>query len=379
LHRIKFLIITKYFPPQVAGGLRRIEALYRIFSSNPRLCLKVITAISPDQRIYPNVIYVKQFLFKDKTGAESLIFSQTKSKFKFVDKALIGWLPHVFLKIITKKFDFVFATTPVFTNVLIGYLYTVLKGAKSKLIVEYRDFYSFDPEAEDSLAKKIMRKIEVHILKKCFLIIVTTQSMKRILKDYVDDDKIHLIRNFIGKADMDAVDSITPIKYSRDLFHIGYVGTLNTGRDPRKLLPLLNHKIETRPVCLHFVGTHKTEEDFIQKTCEEMRLNFKYVMFHGIVSRIESLSFMKSFDAVALLINSNARIDQGYGIPGKLYDYGYVKNSIISDYETYSNLFSEFDLITIENMGGYIRYRLPSLPALDDSINFFINNAIINS
>jgi len=90
------------------------------------------------------------------------------------------------------------------------------------------------------------------------------------------------------------------------------------------------------------------------------------------MNRLDSLKAMKSFNAVALLINSNARIEFGYGIPGKLYDYGCANNTIISDRETFLNLQTEFPLLKAEEIGDYVRFSMPQFPTLDDVMNDFI-------
>jgi hypothetical protein len=239
----KILFITKNFPPEIGGGLRRIEAIYNILLTNKNIDLEVVTTEKEKTKSkYDKVLYLKQLFFKDKKKENVTNFQNTKSNIKFIDKALIGWLPNVLAHIIFKKFDYVFVSCPTFTNIVIGFLYKMLRFLKPKLIVEYRDFFSLNPSFVENIEKKAMRFLEKIIIKTSDYIIVTTSGMKKILTGLTDEKKIYLVRNYISSFDIDKIKSFKKIDMDSGNFNIGYIGKLNTGRNPAKILKLLEYK-----------------------------------------------------------------------------------------------------------------------------------------
>lgn len=338
-----------------------------------------VCSVEEAPKLYPMVTYRKQFLFKDNKSNNSIRFNKNKTDIiKIFDKAFIGWLPSVFLNILNKKFDFVIASTPSFTNVFIAYLYSKIKK-NTKLIIEYRDLYCFNPLYKTAKNIDKVKKIELKILKHAFSVIVTTESMKKILSNFIDPDKISVIKNHMSTEDKAACDGLEKIQFDPKYYHIGYVGTLNTGRDPSTIINLGKTTIDEKPVMLHFVGTNKNEDEYIKKTAIENAIPPENIVCYGTVSRLDSLQFMKSFDSVLLIINKNASISDGYGIPGKLYDYIQTNNSIISDYETLNNIKNDFDVEISQNMGSFIKYKINNDKLLDDIVNDFIERILQKS
>ena len=154
-------------------------------------------------------------------------------------------------------------------------------------------------------------------------------------------------------------------------YNIGYVGTLNTGRDPEGILKLAGMEYAGKKVNLHFVGTNAKEEEFIKAVAVRMGISVDNLKFYGFVSREESLRYMKSFDALLLIINKQAAISDGYGIPGKLYDYVQANNNIISDTATYDNLRNDFDITITDKKEEFVFFKVNNDVLLDDILNKF--------
>ncbi len=362
----KLLYITKNFPPELGGGIRRIEAIYNILTENNKIELHVITAQGLKDSKYKNVKYIKQLFFKDRKKQEITNFEASKSNIKFIDKALAGWLPNVLVHIIFKKYDYVLATCPSFTNVIIGFIYKILRLFKPKLIIEYRDFFAFNPSFNESLKKKILRFFEKIIIKTSNCIITTTDSMRKILTNHTNSDKIFLVRNYISNHDIKIINDLKKMEYDKNYFHIGHVGKLNVGRNPAKVLKLLNYKIDKRDIAIHFIGVNENEKKLILELCNNMSLDSSRLFLSGIVDRIKSLQYMKSFDGLLLIVNNIALIKDGYGIPGKLYDYLAVNNNFFSDKDTFFNINSEFICNKKNDFDNFINFSINDKETLDN-------------
>jgi hypothetical protein len=370
----KIIFVTKYFLPAIGGGLRRIEALYRIFLKRKDIDLSVVTATDPKNNKYKNVNYIKQLFFKDRANNKNIEFRNSKTKIKFFDKAMIGWMPIVLLKLIFKKYDYIFSTCPVFTNVVIGYLYKIIKFNKPKLIIEYRDLYSFNPSYLNNFKKKLINIFEIMILKKADYIITTTEGMKNIISKRIDKNKITVIRNYISMEDYTAVKKNKKEIINKRYFNIGYIGKLNTGRDPSKFINLLKYKISKKSVALHFVGVNEAEKKFIFEKALKLNLNEDRLFFYNNVDRNTSLKFMKNMDALLLIINNDVKIFEGYGIPGKLFDYAMINNNIFSDSKTINNLSSEFDIKISKRYGDFVCFSIRINETLNDKINNYLDD-----
>ncbi|MBN2544690.1 MAG: hypothetical protein JXB50_02760 [Spirochaetes bacterium] len=372
----KLLFVTKNFPPEIGGGIRRIEAVYNLMNKNSNLEIDVVTAVKVDKSVYTNVKFIKQFFLKDSESENKIRFKKSNVVIKLIDKSFVCWMPFVLMNIIFKKYDFVYASCPVFTNVIIGFLYKFFRFFKPKLIIEYRDFFSFNPIYHENINKRIIRFFEKIIIKISDYIIVTTGSMGEILSRITLKNKIFLIRNYISFEDLNDVKKLNKIDFDSDFFNIGHIGKLNTGRTPEKILNLIKYKVEGKKIALHFIGVNNAEKEWISAKALELKLNLNNIFFKEQVERTESLKYMKSFDGLLLIINYDAHIKNGFGIPGKLYDYAAVNNNIFSDMETFENLSYEFDMEIKYKFDNFINFKINDYNVLDDIFNQTINKII---
>lgn len=374
----KLLYITKNFPPEIGGGLRRIEAIYNILLKNQKIELEVVTAQTNKNCEYKNVRYIKQLFFKDREKQEITNFDSSKSSIKLFDKAFIGWFPNVIFHIIFRKYDYILAPCPHFTNVIIGFIYKLFRFFRPRLIIEYRDFFSFNPSFNESFKKKILKVLEKIIIKSSNYIITTTDSMRSILNNYTNPGKIFLVRNYISRNDKQAVKNLKEMSFNKNYYHIGHVGKLNVGRNPVKVLTFLNNKISDKNIALHFVGVNENERKMIIELCNKMKLDEKRLFFYETVDRKKSLQYMKSFDGLILIVNNIALIKDGYGIPGKLYDYIAVNNNIFLDKDGFNNICSEFNCNKKNEFDNFINFSINDNETLDNVFNKVLDKIITN-
>ena len=166
------------------------------------------------------------------------------------------------------------------------------------------------------------------------------------------------------------------INFQKQYFHLGYVGKLNTGRNPRKILNLLSIPINKKQTILHFIGLNSSEQKNIIDEARSLELEVGRIKFISRVNRSDSLGYMKSFNGLILLVNNVARIKNGYGIPGKLYDYVFASNNIFSDRNTFENINEEIDCEIKNEYEDFINYRINITETLDDKFKTIINEII---
>ena len=128
--------------------------------------------------------------------------------------------------------------------------------------------------------------------------------MKNTLLKYFPERKLEVIRNYISEDDLDKLNKLDKLNISGKYFNIGYVGTLNTGRNPHSILRLLNSKINNKESAIHFVGINDQQKEFILNLAIEEKLNTERLFFYNRVDRDKSMQYMKSFDGLILLINN---------------------------------------------------------------------------
>lgn len=362
----KLLFVTKNFPPQIGGGIRRIEAIYRILKKREDLKIDVVTAIKNEEY---NPFYIPQRFVKDSDEKNKIRFMSRFSKIKLIDKAFIGWFPFVLFFILRKKYDYVLVTCPVFTNVIIGFFYKLCRFGKPKLIVEYRDLFAFNPSYKNGFKKSLFKIFETIIIWYSDYIIVTTHAMQKLLSKIVNEKKIFVVRNYISSDDVVIAKNLDKIQLNTDFYNIAHIGKLNTGRNPVRALDLLKYKIDNKYISLYFIGVNEMEKEWIIEKARDFNYDTNRLFFLPEVDRITSLKYMKSFDALFLLINNESKIEEGYGIPGKLYDYVAINNNIFSDIDSFNNLKSEFSLKVKQQLNGYINYEVLENRVLDDILN----------
>lgn len=367
---MKLLYISKKINESARGGTRRIMGTINYLKNKNDIHCFALTESKTDidrvQMIYsPNILKDKKEDLSEKT------FRQTKKNIKIITKSYFSFLPIGFIKILFRKFDTIFATCPVYANLQIGYLYKIVHP-RCKLIIEYRDLHSFNPTYNHSLFLKIARYFEIKILRKADIIITTTAGMKNKLSRYVENEKILVVHNYITKSDYKNALKLDSIDINPNYYNIGYVGTLNSGRDPNVILKLLDVRFENKQSYLHFAGVTRNQQKYILEKINHK--NHNRIKFYGGVDRMTSLQIMKSMNSLFLLINPECKISEGYGIPGKLFDYISIKNNIITDTLAFQKIKSELHLKIIHNGSEYVQFKSQLNHFLEDIFNSIFDN-----
>lgn len=369
----KLLYICKKINESAIAGNRRVLGTINFLKTNDNLQCSVLTE---SKLQIDNVEVLKsRRIFKDRIFTLSPEQFNKIATLKIIRKDHFSFLPLGFLKIVIRKFDILYCTCPIYANLQIGYLYKIFHP-KSQFIIEYRDLYSFNPQFHENLLLKIVRYFEIMILRKADKIITTTNGMKNKLNKYVDNNKISVVYNYITTSDYEEGMSSGTFDINSEYYNVGYIGTLTNGRHPKIILELLKMKIENKLIMLHFAGTSNLQNDYIlENSIEEYHNRIK---FYGIVDRITSLRIMKSMDSLFVLVNPDYKISDGFGVPGKLFDYIAMKNNLITDTQTFKKLFNELYIEKIFSFGKYIQFRSLKSDFLDMELTQVFNSVLTN-
>ncbi|BBE20576.1 hypothetical protein AQPE_4770 [Aquipluma nitroreducens] len=366
--KIQLLYICKIINESPTGGTRRILGTINFLKTFEDLKCSVLTE-SKLQIDNVEVLRSKKILSERKIILSPKNF-HSRSNIKLINKDHFSFLPMGFLKIVFRKFDILYCTCPKYTNLQIGLLYKIFHP-KSQFIVEYRDLNSFNPQFKKNLFSKLARYFEIKVLKKADKIITTTNGMKNKLIKYVDINKIEVVHNYISAIDYKDGMSCKKLDLSPEFYNIGYIGTLNTGRDPKIILDLLKMKIENKFTMLHIAGSSNLQNEYILDNCDVEFHN--RIKFYGIVDRMTSLIIMKSMDSLFVLVNPDYEISEGYGMPGKLFDYIAMKNNLLTDTHTFKSLYNELYIEKTLSFGNYIQFRSLKSDFLDVALTQIFN------
>jgi hypothetical protein len=368
----KILYIAKNFSSIGLGGKRRIYGVVNYFNSLEAFNLFFLSENLEVNKFENKIIINTPKILRDRVLIPSESnYKIKKNKLKLFHKGFLYFIPVSTLKIIFKKFDIVYTTVPVFANAQIGYLYKLFHPSTT-FIIEYRDFHSLNPSFLKNIQLNISYFFEKIILKKANVVVTTTTGMQNVLSKVVPNNNIVVIKNYISKNDFEDIRNES--YFDDSYYHIGYVGSLNVGRDPKELMKLLQMKISDKPIMFHFVGNSIPQEIAIKKILMFNENN--NLLFHGLVDRTESLRLMKSFDALYLIINPDMEISNGYGIPGKLFDYIALKNILISSNETFEKIKTEVEFEIISEIFPYKIYHAKENKFLEDELEKRLLNNI---
>ncbi|HHX67305.1 MAG TPA: glycosyltransferase family 4 protein [Gallicola sp.] len=346
---MKVLYIAKSYSQIGLGGTRRIKGIAEYFENHHKCKLHFLTENTEKNKI-KNVILINTPKFL-RDSNKILSSQQTKTKsVKLLHKGWFYFFPASLSKILFRKFDVIYATSPVFLNLIIALIYKLFHPS-CFMIIEYRDLYTMNPSFLRTFSLIISQKLELFILKKTNLIVTTTNGMKNKIQSFLPNLQIEVIPNYITYKDYN--NPYFSLGFNKNYFHVGYIGSINTGRDPSEILELLDHSIQNKKIIFHFVGNSTEQELIIKKKFNER----SDVIFHGIVSRKESLNFMHNMDALYLIMNPDSHVSDGYGIPGKLFDYIALKNIIISKEYCIQEIEKEIKIEILQKIGSYFIFE----------------------
>jgi glycosyltransferase involved in cell wall biosynthesis len=339
----KVLLIAYHFPPLSGGGVFRTLKFTKYLPEfgyqphvltvkNPMYRTKdatLLIEIPPEAKVYRTFSFEHMSLRAPRLLGVNL-------KWCYIPDENVGWLPSAVRRgeeIIKKEnIDLVYATAPMFTSFLIGFM--LKKKTGKPLVLDYRDPWTQNVFVKypSKFHKKIEEKLETFVLATADHIIVTAEPMKRKLveKYPFTKGKIDTITNGFDSEDF---KNLT-VKKDKEKFVIVYAGSLYGQRTGEKFFAALKKLIEKNPelqtkIEVLFAGLPGKQAVFL---VEKFELE-KVVKLLGYKSHQESLTLMANADVLLLIMSSDEVNDAKIGtltIPGKVFEYLGAKRPILA-------------------------------------------------
>lgn len=342
----KILFVSFFSPPVGSGGGERVTKLlkyldsfekYLLTSNYPTYKYKDDSGRVPnDVKVYRVLykdprIFVPKFLYKllKKSQKENkdiiekykIIPQSFATKIRlslFIPDDKIRWAKDsmkVSEKIIDEnKIDLVITSGPPHSTHLIG---LNLKRKKNiKWVMDLRDLWTENPFVfypEKSKIKNL--KFEEKCLKECDLIIVVTESFKKVLLEkfnFLKDEKIKVVYNGYDRKDFEIEPKELPG------FSITYAGSFYSLQTPLFFLKafseLINESDEFKKEAKVYILS--PFEDNVVKIVDELKLN-KYVFVSGFIPHKEALSYIIGSKLLFLFLGKGGEVT----VPQKTFEY----------------------------------------------------------
>jgi hypothetical protein len=232
---LKVLYIAYQFPPNGGGGvqraLRHANAMADIGYEVEVITLDktVVEENSLVKKINSSIkiIKVKDSLLEKNSIIKSKILNKIISFLAFPDRNIL-WAITSYLKIKNFKYDIIFSTSHPYSSHIISLLYK-LNNSQVKLVIDYRDAWTFNPSLKYTkkypLFYFISKPLERIINKKADQII--TVSLKLVKYIYQHDNKVNVVYNAYDEEDFIERE----IKKDDEKFIFFYMGSLYAERN----------------------------------------------------------------------------------------------------------------------------------------------------
>lgn len=253
----------------------------------------------------------------------------------------IGWLPFAVrageATIRKEGIDVIFATAPVFTSLVVGYV--LKRRTRKPLVVDFRDPWTQNvfttpryPSRRQRLHQRIEEWMERLVLRSADHVVTTTEEMSQGLIDKYPflRDRCTTIRNGFDSSDFRDLTRSA----SSDRFTITYAGSLYGPRTGEHFLAALGNLMEKRgdlrdKMRVVFVG-HQDKRTV--GLVQELGLA-GVVELNGHVAHRESLQQMMNADVLLLMMAQREAVGNGMRpmmIPGKTFEYLATRRPILA-------------------------------------------------
>jgi len=326
----KVLIVAYHYPPLGGGGVFRTLKFtkylpkfgyqpYVLTVKNPMYGTKDPTLL---KEVRPEVKIFRTFSFEHRILRAPRLL-KISLKWFYIPDENIGWLPFAVpagAKIIKKEnIDLIYATSPVWTSLLIGFL--LKKKTKKPLVIDFRDPWTDSPFTvyPTKIHESIEIKMEEKILTHADYIITAGDLIKNglIKRHPFVKQKIEVVPNGFDPDDFKNLK----IHEQTNKFRITYTGSIYGVRTAKPFLLALKKLTEKKSYLREkleviFVGNYGDETSLLVKKfgLEDIVKLVRYV------SHRECIELMVNSHALLLLITSKDPREEGT-LPGKLFEY----------------------------------------------------------
>ena len=282
------LFVTQYFSPEIGAASERLTGL-AFNLSKLGYKVTVITGFPnyPFGMVYPD--YKKKLFMQEEIDGVRIIrvWFYTTKKTGAVAR-LLNYLSFMFLSILagilTKRADFVVATSgPIFTA-LAGYILSIFK--KSCFVFDVRDIWPERIYAGTNIKRgfliKAMEKLEILLYKKATKIVAVTNGVRdNIVSKVACPDKVTVITNGVN------IEIFSPhpvnrslaerLRISENKFIAIYVGTLGLLQDLHLIIACAEKLRIYKDILFLIVGGGAKRDEFIGMVKENNLTNVRVI------------------------------------------------------------------------------------------------------
>lgn len=230
------LFLTDNFPPEGnAPASRTYEHAIEWVKAGHKVTVITGAPNFPEGKVfsgYKNQLYARSTMDGiDVVRVKTFISSNEGFVLRILDFVSF-MLSSFFAGVFQRKIDIVVATSPQFFTAVSGWALSVIK--RKKFIFELRDIWPASITAvgamKDSLAIKLLEKLELFLYKRADAIVSVTKSFKKeLIERGIDGDKISIVLNGVDLSKYQPAQQKN-IKFANDYqltnkFVVGYIGT----------------------------------------------------------------------------------------------------------------------------------------------------------
>lgn len=223
-----------------------------------------------------------------------------------------------------RKVDVVVGTSPQFFTVCAAYLVSRMK--RISFVFELRDLWPESIKAvgamRDSLAIRLLERVEMFLYRKAAAIVSVTHSFKRkLIERGIDGNKIHVVTNGvdISRFQPQEKDAILAARLGlANCFVAGYIGTHGLAHGLETLLDaaaLMKSRSDTEDVRFLFLGDGARKAEIVSAARER---NLGNVIFLDSVPKEEVVRYWSLLDASIIHLRDTELFSTV--IPSKLFE-----------------------------------------------------------
>ncbi|MGL4740590.1 MAG: glycosyltransferase family 4 protein [Sarcina sp.] len=347
MKKIKILIISEVFYPEIGSGAYRVTNLFK-YLKKLGYEVDILTSVPnyPDRKLYEQKKFWNKHFEKVLIGTSNL-YRVKQSKIKISSnffKRLYIYILFLLRSIkkilfIKNEYDLVFVTVP---SIFIGFLGIIAKYKfKAKMILDIRDLW---PECLKGIgvfknikgALRIGYFLEKFLLKYPDSIIINSDAFRTYLKDLNLMQQIYYIPNGLTKYDLRNNKELLETEVEDKKLTIIYTGLIGLAQNIRSIVKSANLLKYNKNIEFKIIGTGVQVEK-VQELIDYYKL-----------SNIKILLPMTKEKVLAEVARSsitilNLRGDSGFDLvmPGKLVDYMSMGKPIIAGVDGYTKAIIE--------------------------------------
>lgn len=325
------LLITDHYPPEQSGAVARTRALHIYLSKK----FNVVVFTLNNYGEVPGEDKNSVFRF------EGSIFWQKKITLKKLIIKLLGKVyecfyasrDFIFERNILKSSmlkrinpDLIYGTYPGLSSWILAI--KLSKKYQAKLVLEYRDGFSFEPiEKQNFLSKILKRRMEKRFLRNTDLAVTIGDSLTADLEGIIKSSKIKTIYNGSEKEYFQDLNYNATQKQKGNQVHIIHFGSIlkSKDRDISCLIKFLkNYTFSGKRIIFEFIGNLNYKEQMLFSSIENKNLEIR---IKKPIPKLEGFQY----------ILDNADFLFLYGDPGqktfissKLFEYLFLAKPILA-------------------------------------------------